>query len=120
MLVADRGVRGVVLSLRRLQGIEWQAERGRLCAESGWDMSALCRYCAGRNAAGLHHFYGMPGSLGGAVYMNARCYGGEMSQVVRRVQCIPRAIPPRGVSRAHAGSPAVSPVGLCARAVALG
>ena len=87
ILVADAGIRGAVLTLRCLRGIEWQP--GLLLAEAGWDMSALCRYSAKQNAAGLHYFYGMPGSLGGAVYMNARCYGGEMAAVVRRVQCIP-------------------------------
>ncbi|MEM9424820.1 MAG: FAD-binding protein, partial [Spirochaetota bacterium] len=87
ILVADSGIRGAVLSLRSMQGAAWQS--GLLRAEAGWDMSALCRYSAQKNASGLHYFYGMPGSLGGAVYMNARCYEGEMSEIVRRVRCIP-------------------------------
>ncbi len=90
ILVADEGVKGVVLSLRYLKGIEWQS--GRLRAEAGWDMSEICRYSAKQNAAGLHYFYGMPGSLGGAVYMNARCYEGEMAEIVQRVLCIPPAL----------------------------
>ena len=89
VLVSDAGIRGAVLSLRALQQTEWRG--WELQAEAGWDMSALCRAAARRSAGGLHYFYGMPGSLGGALYMNARCYGGEISQLVQSVLCIPRS-----------------------------
>ncbi len=92
VLISDKGVRGVVVSLRALRGVNWEPESFLLEAEAGWDVSAICSYSAARNGAGLHHFYGMPGSLGGAVYMNARCYEGEMAEIVRRVLCIPRTL----------------------------
>ena len=88
ILISDIGVRGVVLSLRYLNEVEW-VRPDLLRADAGWDVSALCCYAARHNASGLHYFYGMPGNLGGAVYMNARCYGGEIAEIVRRVQCIP-------------------------------
>ena len=106
VLVSDSGIRGVVLSLRALQQTKWHG--WELQAEAGWDMSQLCREAAQHEAGGLHYFYGMPGSLGGALYMNARCYGGEISQLVNKVLCIPRSplcSPPRNNRPAHSCEP---------------
>lgn len=89
VLISDRGVRGPVLSLRELRGLEWLEGNTLLRAESGWDMSELCRIAQQKAASGLHFFYGMPGTLGGALYMNARCYEGEISQIVQSYSCIP-------------------------------
>ncbi|WGK68895.1 FAD-binding protein [Candidatus Haliotispira prima] len=107
VLVSDIGIRGVVLSLCGLQDIGWNSRDFLLEAEAGWDMSQISGYSVRQSAAGLHHFYGMPGSLGGAVYMNARCYEGEMSEIVRRVLCIPRqSVPPAREAHADQGGQA--------------
>lgn len=55
------------------------ATAGELVAGSGITIDALCLEALARNLAGLEDFFGMPGTLGGAVFMNARCYDAEMS-----------------------------------------
>ncbi len=78
ILVSDKGVRGVVISTSRLNRIGLTGEV--LTLESGLDIS-LAALKAGRwGLAGLEFIYGMPGSVGGALWMNARCYGGEISR----------------------------------------
>jgi UDP-N-acetylmuramate dehydrogenase len=48
-------------------------------------LSTLCKYCLDNSLTGLEWAYGIPGTVGGAVYMNAGAYGGDMSQVVKSV-----------------------------------
>jgi len=50
-----------------------------LAAEAGLSVDRLCEEAQRRGLAGLEDFYGLPGSVGGAVYMNARCYEVEMA-----------------------------------------
>lgn len=59
---------------------EGGAPRGvLLAAEAGLSVDRLCEEALRRGLAGLEDFYGLPGSVGGAVYMNARCYEAEMA-----------------------------------------
>ena len=82
ILVGDRGIRGIVVETRRLAGIEFE-ELGegavRLRAGAGISFSRLCEAALAQGVGGLENFYAMPGSLGGAVFMNARCYEVEIS-----------------------------------------
>ncbi|HNY17668.1 MAG TPA: UDP-N-acetylmuramate dehydrogenase [Treponemataceae bacterium] len=98
LLVADRGIRGLVVSLARLCGVE-RVESGDSVSVSGKplpslneqsvivrsgagaSMEALVAWCADRGIAGLERFAGLPGSVGGAAYMNARCYERSVSDV---------------------------------------
>jgi UDP-N-acetylmuramate dehydrogenase len=86
VLVADAGVAGAVILTTGLERIE--AAGGSVWAEAGVDMSNLCERCAGLGLAGLQNFYGMPGTLGGAVFMNARCYERSIADVVDSVCAI--------------------------------
>ena len=80
LLVADEGYGGFVLK-PCLTRLEPDGEEGVL-AGSGVLLSRLASYALERGLTGLEFAHGIPGSLGGAVTMNAGAYGGEMRQVV--------------------------------------
>ena len=85
LLVKDGGIRGVVLRLcRDMQAIEIKGECIR--AQAGAMMSTLANAAADASLGGLTFASGIPGTVGGGVYMNAGAYGGEMSQVVTQVE----------------------------------
>ena len=85
LLVKDGGIRGLVLRLcRDMQRIEINGNMLR--AEAGAMMSTLSMAAATAGLSGLTFASGIPGTVGGGVYMNAGAYGGEMSQVVTLVE----------------------------------
>ncbi len=85
LLVRDGGVRGLVIRLcRDMQHIEIHGDLLR--CEAGAMMSTASMAAAEANLAGLTFASGIPGTVGGGVYMNAGAYGGEMSQVVTLVE----------------------------------
>lgn len=77
---ADRGIRGLVVDLTSLG--TWQFEGSLLRVQAGAMVSQIAAAAADAGLGGLDFIYAMPGSTGGAAYMNARCYDGEMSQVL--------------------------------------
>ncbi len=100
LLFPDAGLEALVIrvgkGLDRVEVVNdlWQLGAGlpgplaaRRSAEAGW--------------AGLHKFVGVPGSVGGGVYMNAGCHGGEWAEVVRRVLVVDAAGQERWISRAQ-------------------
>ena len=87
VLFADEGFDGVVVSSAALAGppvFEGEAA----CAPAGLGLNALCKAAAARGLSGLEFAYGIPGSVGGAVYMNAGAYGGEMRDVLESVTAL--------------------------------
>jgi UDP-N-acetylmuramate dehydrogenase len=85
VLVSDEGVRGVVFLIGSdLAKIEVTGdEHGDwIHCEAGASLTNLCLAARDAGLTGLEFAYGIPGSVGGAVYMNAGAYGGEMSNVV--------------------------------------
>ena len=85
LLVKDGGIRGLVLRLcRDMQHIEVRGNTIR--AEAGAMMSTLSMAAAEASLRGLTFASGIPGTVGGGVYMNAGAYGGEMGQVVSLVE----------------------------------
>ncbi len=89
LLVADEGYGGFVLKLTGEMRQVWEVNR-RLVAGSAILLSQLAWAALGRGLAGLEFAHGIPGSLGGAITMNAGAYGGEMAQVVTAVTCLTR------------------------------
>lgn len=81
ILVGDRGIRGIVIDLADLCGMKLTATGLAIKAGSTVDMACQNSLALGLGG-GLANFYGMPGTLGGAVYMNARCYGFDISEFV--------------------------------------
>ena len=81
VLVADEGLRGVVLCL--VPGLSMLHEQdGVITCGAGVSMNRLCRFALEKGLTGLEFAFGIPGSAGGAAFMNAGAYGGEMKDVV--------------------------------------
>lgn len=89
ILVSDNGVDFPVISLSSMAKTETRGEEIRCTA--GVPLAALCTQAAENGLSGLEFAYGIPGSAGGAVYMNAGAYGGEMKDVVCECGCIDEA-----------------------------
>lgn len=89
IVVSDAGVRGVVVYLGDLTEISRIGTV--LTAQAGAAISDVAAYAADHELQGLEFIYAMPGSVGGAVWMNARCYGGEIFPVLQRVHYVTRA-----------------------------
>lgn len=83
LLVSDNGFKGVVVSTGALDKLELIDETTIYC-QSGVTLSKLCRFALDNSLTGLEFAYGIPGSAGGAAYMNAGAYGGEMKDVLYR------------------------------------
>jgi len=77
LLVRDGGFRGVVISLRNLRKLE-ELHGHRLSAEAGANNGTLVRFAEEREMAGLEFLIGIPGTLGGALRMNAGAHGEEV------------------------------------------
>ena len=86
LLVSDRGIEGAVLSLSGMNSIKIDGET--VTAQAGASLTALCVAVANEGLSGLEFAYGIPGSVGGALYMNAGAYGGEMADVVASAKFI--------------------------------
>lgn len=80
LLLSDEGYPGAVVSLKALHMIQLNGT-DILCG-AGAKLEDVCKYALDHSLTGLEFAYGIPGSVGGAVYMNAGAYGGEMQDVV--------------------------------------
>ncbi len=89
ILVADRGIRGAVVDFSELRGCRLSSgpagEVGLECL-AGTPVSAVCEQALRLSLSGLEFLYSMPGSVGGAVWMNARCYSRSVSDVLSGVE----------------------------------
>ncbi len=81
LLVSDEGVRGVTICTGRLCGIS-MSDSGVICCSAGEPVSKLCSFALENSLTGLEFAFGIPGSVGGALFMNAGAYGGEFADVV--------------------------------------
>lgn len=79
LLISDKGIDGAVISLSGMDKITVDGEC--IIAEAGASLAAVCVAALKNSLTGLEALYGIPASVGGALYMNAGAYGGEMSQV---------------------------------------
>jgi UDP-N-acetylmuramate dehydrogenase len=90
LLVRDGGVRGVVVSTRdALAALERRDERG-VYAEAGVPCAKLARACARWDLGPAEFFTGIPGTVGGALAMNAGAFHGETWRQVRKVETVDR------------------------------
>jgi len=81
LLVADEGYRGVIIQIyNRLD--EVKVEGNRVAAQAGALLSKIATKAMENSLTGLEFAHGIPGTLGGAVVMNAGAYNGEMKQVL--------------------------------------
>ena len=87
ILVSDKGYRGVVIKLgKNFTGISTDGEA--VTAKAGTLLSSIASAAAASSLTGLEFASGIPGSVGGAVFMNAGAYGGEMKDVVQKTSYI--------------------------------
>lgn len=86
LLVSDKGIRGVVL---RLDGdfkkVRLRSNGCTIKAGAAASLAAACALARENSLTGLEFAWGIPGFVGGAVYMNAGAYGGEMKDVVTKI-----------------------------------
>lgn len=82
LLVADEGLDRLVIHTGALSRLEAEAGGLTLTAESGVSLARLAEEALRRGLTGLEFAHGIPGSVGGGLYMNAGAYGGELRQVL--------------------------------------
>ncbi len=84
LLVSDKGVRGLVIKLAK--GFDRAEVKGdKIIAKAGILLSKLSNVALENELSGIEFASGIPGTLGGAIYMNAGAYGGEMKDVIKKV-----------------------------------
>ena len=82
MLVSDQGFRGAVLYLSgKFREVKSLGD-GAIRAGAAASLASVCAFARDNGLSGLEFAWGIPGSVGGAVYMNAGAYGGEMKDVL--------------------------------------
>ncbi|AEH50463.1 UDP-N-acetylmuramate dehydrogenase [Pseudothermotoga thermarum] len=84
VIAPDEGVEAVIttLDLKRI----YLLEDGKVVCEAGTLLNSLCKFACQYGLSGLEFAYGIPGTVGGAVYMNAGAFGGEIGQLVDFVE----------------------------------
>lgn len=86
LLVQDNGIEGIVIHLGADFGEKVHLSNpNQIYCPAGTKLSDLCQFAVAHSLTGLEFAYGIPGSVGGAIYMNAGAYGGEMKDVLRFV-----------------------------------
>jgi UDP-N-acetylmuramate dehydrogenase len=89
LLVRDKGIRGIVLKLGNALK-HWEQDGDTFVFDSGVSLAQCCRIIGEAGYTGMEFAVGIPGSLGGAVFMNAGAYDGEMKDTVVSVQVMTR------------------------------
>ena len=85
LLAPDRGLDRLVVNTSAMSRVELGPEPYTIQAEAGVSLARLADFACKQGLTGLEFAHGIPGTLGGAVCMNAGAYDGEMKQVVRSV-----------------------------------
>ena len=88
ILAADAGIRGIVMDTGAWAGEAAQQREEVVEFLSGTSLDTAAEIAAGRGLSGLEFLAGMPGSMGGAVWMNARCYGSEIADVLHETEIV--------------------------------
>ena len=95
LVVRDGGIRGLVIRVGpRMSRLEWYDEAPAVTAGAGISLAGLAAASARRGYSGLEWAEGIPGTIGGAVVMNAGAYGGDMSENVAWVEVLETERPP--------------------------
>lgn len=113
ILVADRGIRGLVISMAAFDSIRsppGKAGRTTLSVGAGLPISDASAWAANHGLSGLEFIFAMPGSTAGAAWMNARCYGREIFDILSHVDLLdesghPERYVPRPQDFAYKASP---------------
>jgi UDP-N-acetylmuramate dehydrogenase len=91
LLVRDGGIRGTVINTKgRLKEMQLNAD-GTVYVEAGVPCAHVARYCGEQGLTGAEFLAGIPGTMGGALKMNAGAFGGETWTIVKSVEMLNRA-----------------------------
>ncbi len=88
LLAEDGGFDGAVIHLGERFGKIMLADEETIFCEAGANLMKVCNFALENSLTGLEFAYGIPGSAGGAVFMNAGAYGGEMKDVICKCEHI--------------------------------
>lgn len=92
VLFSDEGFKGIIIKTSKMNKIYFRSNE--ILVEAGVPVTKLAMEVCKFSLSGLEFAYGIPGSLGGAVYMNAGAFGGEFSSVINYVNVL---IPGKGI-----------------------
>ena len=87
LLVSDEGIDGIVITLGKSFN-KLEINKNNVFAETGVMLGRMVKECAKRNLSGIESLIGVPGTLGGALIMNAGAFGGEISNYLEYVSVI--------------------------------
>ena len=82
VLISDKGIDGIVMNFGSEFNNMTLLDEETIYCEAGTGLAALCNFALENSLSGLEFAYGIPGSVGGAVFMNAGAYGGEIKDVI--------------------------------------
>jgi len=95
IVVSDKGIRGIALDMGGWKG-DLHYKKDEIIFRSGTSVDKAVDKTCDESLCGLEFLAGMPGTIGGAVYMNARCYESEIADVLNWVEIISRDREPKG------------------------
>lgn len=90
VLVRDKGIRGAVIKFNG-KFSDIKLDGTKLIVGAGAKLKDVSNFAADNGLTGLEFAVGIPGSIGGAVYMNAGAYGGEMKNVISKVRAVSKS-----------------------------
>ena len=88
LIVAHSGIRGIVMKTRSREAVIDFENQGRVISDAGVYLDTLIRELAERGYGGLNCIAGIPGTVGGAVFMNAGTGGGDVSSLLENVEVV--------------------------------
>ncbi len=88
VLVSDKGIKGIVILIGEGLSTIKLLDDNTIYCEAGVKLGSLCNFALEHSLTGLEFAFGIPGTLGGAIFMNAGAYDSEMKNVVSRVHHI--------------------------------
>ena len=89
ILVLDGGIKGITLTIQiEYIDIKQNGEKYKINVGGGYKLSKLAQICLKNEISGFEELSGIPGTIGGAVSMNAGAHGKEMKDIVEKIKCI--------------------------------
>ena len=89
ILVLDGGIKGITLTIQiEYIDIKQNGEKYKIYVGGGYKLSKLAQICLKNEISGFEELSGIPGTIGGAVSMNAGAHGKEMKDIVKKIKCI--------------------------------
>ena len=90
VLFDDRGFDGIIFLIGSSMDKIYMKDDNIIVAQAGCPLLKLCRFALEHSLSGLEFAYGIPGSVGGAIFMNAGAYGGEIKDVIKLGRAVDR------------------------------